>query len=131
MNIGQASRQSDVSAKMIRHYEAIGLIGVAGRSAAGYRTYDEADVHRLRFIKRARSLGFPIARIKALLGLWDNKRRASSRVKELTAEHIADLKRQIAEMQAMVKSLQRLSDSCRGDGREACPILDDLAAGQQ
>lgn len=129
MNIGDAARYSGVSAKMIRHYEEIGLISAAGRTSSGYRTYGEADVHRLRFIKRARSLGFPISRISSLLTLWDNKRRSSSSVKAEALEHIANLKAQISEMRAMVNTLQRLADTCLGDERENCPILDDLAAG--
>lgn len=128
MNIGDAARYSGVSAKMIRHYEEIGLISAAGRTSAGYRTYGEADVHRLRFIKRARNLGFPIARIASLLSLWDNKRRSSSAVKAEALGHIADLKAQMSEMRAMANTLQRLADTCLGDERENCPILDDLAA---
>ncbi len=127
MNIGQASRASGVSVKMIRHYEAIGLLPKPGRTAANYRVYSDNDVHRLRFIRRGRDLGFPMAQIKALLGLWQNKSRSSAAVKKIAAQHLDDLKGRIAELQAMSATLEHLARHCHGDQRPDCPILDDLA----
>ena len=127
MTIGQAAKSSAVSAKMIRHYESIGLLPKAQRTESGYRLYDDADVHMLRFIQRARSLGFPLDTIRTLLALWRNRRRSSKQVKELAERHILDLERKIAEMQAMVRTLKHLSHNCHGDDRPECPILDDLA----
>ncbi|HET7202933.1 MAG TPA: Cu(I)-responsive transcriptional regulator [Steroidobacteraceae bacterium] len=126
-NIGEASRLTGVTAKMIRHYEEIGLIPAAGRTFAGYRLYGEADLHRLRFIKRARSLGFSIEDIDTLLGLWGNPRRASRDVKRLAQAHVDALERKIQEMQAMQRTLQELAHRCHGDARPECPVLDDLA----
>jgi Cu(I)-responsive transcriptional regulator len=127
MNIGMASRGSNVSAKMIRHYEALGLLPKMPRNAAGYRQYDEASVHTLRFIRRARDLGFSIREITALLGLWRNRRRASADVKRIALAHAGDLQRRIDEMQAMQRTLKHLAHRCHGDSRPDCPILDDLA----
>ena len=127
MNIGQAAEASGVSAKMIRHYEEQGFIAKASRTAAGYRIYREADVHVLRFIRRARDLGFSLKEIKVLLGLWDNRRRASGDVKRLAMKHVEELDARIAEMQAMRRSLVDLAKHCHGDHRPDCPILDDLA----
>ena len=126
MNVGEAGRRSGVSAKMIRHYESIGLLDRAKRTAAGYRTYESDDVHRLRFVKRARELGFSLDNIKRLLELWPNRGR-SAKVKQIALEHIAELEDQIAKAESMLHALQRLADSCHGDDRETCPILDDLA----
>jgi len=128
MNIGEAARHSGVSAKMIRHYEGIGLISKAVRTYSGYRTYAASDVHTLRFIRQARNLGFSIKQIEQLLGLWRNQRRPSSKVKALAQEHIAELDARIAEMQAMKRTLQELAAHCHGDERPECPILDGLAA---
>jgi len=127
LNIGEAAESSGVSAKMIRHYEEIGLVPKPGRTQAGYRVYREADVHRLRFVRRARDLGFSMKDIETLLGLWNNRRRASSEVKRLATQHICDLDRRIAELQAMRRTLAELSRHCHGDHRPDCPILDDLA----
>jgi MerR family copper efflux transcriptional regulator len=127
MTIGLAAKSSAVSAKMIRHYESIGLLPKAQRTEAGYRLYDESDVHTLRFIQRARSLGFPLETIRTLLALWRNRRRSSSQVKDLSLRHVAELERKIAEMQAMVRTLKHLAHNCHGDERPDCPILDDLA----
>jgi Cu(I)-responsive transcriptional regulator len=126
-NIGEAARLSGVSAKMIRHYESIGLIPPAGRTFAGYRLYNEADLHRLAFIRRARGLGFSIRQIEALLGLWDDRSRASAEVKRLAQAHVDELAEKIAEMQAMQRTLQDLAQRCHGDERPECPILEDLA----
>ena len=128
MNIGAAAKHSGVSAKMIRHYEGIGLISKAARSYSGYRTYAASDVHTLRFIRQARNLGFSIKQIEQLLGLWRNQRRPSSKVKALAQEHIAELDARIAEMQAMKRTLQELAVHCHGDERPECPILEGLAA---
>ena len=130
MNIGEAAMQSAVSAKMIRHYETLGLLPKAPRTEAGYRVYDEASVHTLRFIRRARDLGFGMKEIEALLGLWRNRRRASADVKRIASAHAADLQRRIDEMQAMKRTLEHLAHCCQGDARPDCPILDDLAAGR-
>ena len=130
MNIGDAAKASAVSAKMIRHYEGLGLLPRVPRTDAGYRQYDEATVHTLRFIRRARDLGFSLPEIERLLGLWRNRRRSSAEVKRVALEHAADLQRRIAEMQAMQRTLQRLAHCCHGDERPDCPILDDLAGGR-
>ena len=127
VNIGAAAKATGVSAKMIRHYESISLIPSAGRTLAGYRTYAAADLHRLRFVKRARTLGFSIKEIDALLALWGDRRRSSAKVKALTQKHIGELETRIAEMQTMKKALQQLAQQCHGDERPDCPILDGLA----
>jgi Cu(I)-responsive transcriptional regulator len=127
VDIGAAAAASGVSAKMIRHYEEIGLVPKVARTAAGYRVYREAEVHLLRFVKRARDLGFTMKEIEKLLGLWNDRRRASADVKRLAAAHIADLERRIAELEAMRRTLVDLSSHCHGDHRPGCPILDDLS----
>jgi Cu(I)-responsive transcriptional regulator len=127
MNIGEASNQSAVSAKMIRHYESLGLLPKVDRTDAGYRQYDEAAIHTLRFIRRARDLGFAVKEIETLLALWRNRRRASAQVKKIALEHADDLQRRIDAMQAMQRTLQHLAGCCHGDDRPDCPILDDLA----
>lgn len=126
-NIGEAAALSGVSAKMIRHYESIDLIPPAGRTFANYRLYSDADLHRLRFIKRARSLGFSMKEIAQLLALWSDPKRNSSEVKKLAQSHAAELGRKIAEMQAMQRTLADLARQCHGNDRPECPILDDLA----
>ena len=127
MDIGRASKASGVSVKMIRHYEAIGLLPKAARTSANYRVYRESDVHTLRFIRRARALGFSIVDIKGLLGLWQDKSRSSASVKKIAGQHVAELNRRIAELSAMVASLEHLARHCHGDHRPDCPILDDLS----
>ena len=129
MNIGQAAAASGVSAKMLRYYEAIGLIPKAGRTEAGYRTYGEAEVNTLRFIRRARDLGLPIERIKLLVGLWRDRDRSSGEVKRIATEHVAELRAKIAELAGMCAALQDLADACHGDHRPECPILRDLEGG--
>ncbi|HQZ44833.1 MAG TPA: Cu(I)-responsive transcriptional regulator [Usitatibacteraceae bacterium] len=126
-NIGEAAEASGVSAKMIRHYEETGLVPKAGRTIAGYRIYREADVHVLRFIRRSRDLGFSMKEIAALLGLWQDRRRASADVKRLASRHIAELDARIAELQGMRVTLEHLVHCCHGDDRPDCPILNDLA----
>jgi len=128
MNIGEAARHSGVSAKMIRHYEGIGLIPKATRTFSGYRTYSANDVHTLRFVRQARNLGFSIKQIEQLLGLWRNQRRPSSKVKALALAHIGELDARITELQAMKRTLQDLAAHCHGDERPECPILEGLAA---
>ena len=127
-NIGEAAAATGVSAKMIREYERRGLIPMAQRTFAGYRLYNDADLHRLRFIKRARLLGFPMQQIGVLLDLWNDRERSSADVKALALRHAADLQDRIAEMQAMQRTLEDLARRCHGDGRPECPILDGLAA---
>jgi MerR family copper efflux transcriptional regulator len=127
MNIGEAAAASGVTAKTIRHYEDIGLLPKARRTMSGYRTYRDEDVHALRFVRRARELGFSLPEIKMLIGLWGNRRRASADVKRLAMKHVEDLDRRIAEMNAMRRTLMQLAHNCHGDDRPDCPILDDLA----
>ena len=127
VSIGMASRMSGVSAKMIRHYEALGLLPAVGRTDGGYRQYAEAEVHALRFIKRSRELGFSMAEIGELVGLWQNRRRASSSVKRIAQKHADELAQRVEAMQAMQRTLTRLIHCCHGDDRPDCPILDDLA----
>tara|TARA_R110000787_G_scaffold169035_2_gene281769 strand:+ start:331 stop:831 length:501 start_codon:yes stop_codon:yes gene_type:complete len=127
MNIGQAARASGVSAKMIRYYEQIGLIPKAIRSDAGYRTYSSSDVHSLNFIRSARDLGFSVEKIMKLLALWRDRDRASADVKEMALAHAAGLKAKIAELQAMVQTLEHLANHCHGNDRPDCPIIENLA----
>ena len=126
--IGVAAQRAGVSARMVRHYETLGLLAPVARTDSGYRQYTEADVHALRFVRRARDLGFSIQEIATLLGLWQDKARASSQVKKIAQTHIDDLNQRIADMQAMQRSLQSLVQCCHGDDRPDCPILDNLAA---
>jgi Cu(I)-responsive transcriptional regulator len=128
LNIGEASKASGVSAKMIRHYESLGLLREARRTYAGYRIYDENDIHTLRFVRRARDLGFPMKDIEQLLGLWRNRRRSSRDVRRVAQRHIIELEQKIEELQAMKRTLEQLVLDCHGDHRPDCPILDDLAA---
>nr|WP_315477493.1 Cu(I)-responsive transcriptional regulator [uncultured Undibacterium sp.] len=127
MNIGQVARASGVSAKMIRYYESIGLIQLAGRTEAGYRQYMESDLHTLRFIRRARDLGFSLERIKTLLGLWQDQSRHSAEVKKLAGQYIGELNIQIANLISVRAQLENLSRSCHGNDRPDCPIIEDLA----
>ena len=126
-NIGEASAATGVSAKMIREYERRGMIPAAQRTFAGYRLYNDADLHRLRFIKRARNLGFPMQQIEVLLNLWNDRGRSSADVKALALRHAEDLRVRVAEMQAMQQTLEELARKCHGDGRPECPILEGLA----
>jgi MerR family copper efflux transcriptional regulator len=128
MNIGRAAEASGVSAKMIRHYEAVELLPAAGRTVAGYRIYRDSDVHVLRFIRRARDLGFSMKEIAALVNLWQNRRRSSGDVKKLAARHMRQLEEKIRELQSMRDTLAHLAQHCHGDERPDCPILDDLAS---
>jgi MerR family copper efflux transcriptional regulator len=128
VNIGDAARLSGVSPKMVRHYEGLGLLPRVARTDSGYRQYAEADVHTLRFIKRARDLGFSMDEIGELVGLWQNRRRASSSVRRIAQKHADDLAQRIAAMQEMQQTLQHLIHCCHGDDRPECPILDQLAS---
>jgi MerR family copper efflux transcriptional regulator len=128
LNIGEAARRSGVSAKMVRHYESLGLLPTVHRTDAGYRQYGDSEVHTLRFIRRARDLGFSMDEIAQLLKLWQNRRRSSAEVRRIASRHIDDLSRKMAEMEAMRRTLQHLVHCCHGDDRPECPILDELAA---
>jgi Cu(I)-responsive transcriptional regulator len=127
MQIGDAAEASGISAKMIRYYEEIGLIPLPKRRDSGYRIYEDSDVHRLRFVQRARELGFPVERIRELLQLWNDHRRPSREVKRVALEHIADMNEQIRRMRELVGTLKHFADACEGDSRPHCPILDELA----
>lgn len=129
MNIGEAASASGVSAKMIRYYESIGLIPAAGRSGSGYRVYSSKEVQLLRFIRRARDLGFPVEKIEELLALWQDRSRHSADVKGLALAQIDGLERKVREMQGMIDTLRHLADACCGDHRPDCPILADLGNG--
>ena len=126
-NIGEAAARSGVSAKMIRHYESLSLLPKVGRTTSGYRQYGPREVHTLRFVRRARELGFSMIEIAALLKLWQNRRRASADVKRIALSHVVDLDRRMSEMAAMKRTLEALAACCHGDDRPDCPILDELA----
>lgn len=125
-SIGQAAEASGVSAKMIRHYESMGLLAGARRTTGNYRVYGEADVHSLRFVHRARSLGFPLKQVEALLSLWNDRGRRSESVRRLAMAHVEELDRKARELQSMADALRRLAHACHGDARPECPILEDL-----
>jgi MerR family transcriptional regulator, copper efflux regulator len=129
MDIGRASKASGVSVKMIRHYETIGLLPKVARTYSNYRVYGPNDLHVLRFIRRARTLGFSMNDIEELLGLWQNRTRSSAAVKKIAGKHVADLKAKIAQLKAMVDTLEHLAKHCHGDERPECPILEDLSNG--
>ena len=125
--IGEAAARSGVSAKMVRHYESLRLLPAVARTAAGYRLYSNRQVHTLRFIRRARDLGFSMAEITELLKLWHNRRRASADVKRIAIVHVEDLNRRLAAMTEMRDTLAHLAHCCQGNERPDCPILEDLA----
>ena len=127
MNIGTAARQSGVPAKTIRYYESVGLIQPAERSAAGYRVYDKQDVETLRFVQRARSLGFSVEEVGSLLALWRDRSRSSAEVKALARHRVEDIDRKITELTEMRETLLHLMERCHGDARPDCPILQGLA----
>lgn len=125
-NIGEAAARSGVSAKMVRHYESLGLLPPVQRTDSGYRQYGDKEVHTLRFIRRARDLGFSMAEIAELLKLWQDRRRTSASVKRIAQAHVAELDQRMAEMEQMRRTLQHLVHCCHGDDRPDCPILDEL-----
>ena len=127
MQIGAAAAQSGVSAKMIRYYEEIGLVPRSARLAQGYREYDDQGVHRLRFVARARDLGFSIKEIAELLRLYSDRRRSSADVKRIALRHVAELDTKIRALRQLKRTIQQLADRCHGNERPECPILDDLA----
>ena len=128
-NIGEAAQRSGVSAKMVRHYESLGLLPAVHRTEAGYRQYGEAEVHTLRFIRRARDLGFSMAQIAELVKLWQNRRRSSADVRRIASRHVAELTKKMQEMEQMRRTLQHLVHCCQGDQRPDCPILEQLESG--
>lgn len=128
MNIGEAARRSGVPAKTIRYYESVGLIPAAGRTASGYRAYTVNEVETLRFIQRARSLGFSVDDVGGLLELWRDRSRASADVKAIALKHVADIERKIAELESIRRTLLDLTTRCCGDDHPECPILDGLAS---
>jgi MerR family copper efflux transcriptional regulator len=130
MNIGQAAAASGVSAKMIRYYESIGLVPSAARTEAGYRVYSDSDIHALRFIRRARDLGFSVEQMETLLALWSDRSRASADVKRVALGHIDELERKMQQIASMTRTLRHLVQNCHGDGRPDCPILEDLSLGE-
>lgn len=127
MNIGRASAESGISAKMIRYYESIGLIPAASRSDGGYREYSDNDVHTLRFIRRARDLGFTVEQMIELLALWRDRKRASADVKRIALKHVEELERKARELREMSSTLKHLADHCKGNERPDCPIINELA----
>ena len=127
MNIGQAAEASGVTAKMIRHYESIGLIPKASRSYTGYRHYQESDIHILRFIRRARAAGFSTKQIRKLLSLWSDRERPAREVKQLAIEHLAELEQKITELQSIAAVLSHLVSNCHGSEHPECLILDTLS----
>jgi Cu(I)-responsive transcriptional regulator len=127
MNIGEVAGKSGVPAKTIRYYEDVGLIPPARRTESGYRNYDDRDLATLRFVQRARSLGFSVKDVGALLALWQDNARASAEVKALAADHVSEIDRKLVELQSMRRTLVDLMERCHGDDRPDCPILDDLA----
>ncbi|GEL42863.1 MULTISPECIES: Cu(I)-responsive transcriptional regulator [Methylobacteriaceae] len=129
MNIGDASRASGVSAKMIRHYEGIGLVPPADRRDSGYRDYGPGDLHRLGFIRHARDLGFSLDRIRVLLGLWSDPARSNAEVKAIASAHVTELEQRARQLKEMADALRSLADACDGDGRPDCPIIASLETG--
>ena len=127
MNIGEAAKASGINAKLIRHYESIGIIPKASRSDSGYRQYSDNDVHILTFVRRSRSMGFSMKEIKKLVNLWRNRTRASSDVKKMTLTHLHNIEKKISDLQAIRSTLLNLSNHCHGDDRPTCPILEDLS----
>lgn len=127
LDIGEAARQTGVPAKTIRYYESVGLIAPARRAENGYRLYGESEIATLRFVRRARDLGFSVRAVADLLALWRDKGRASADVKALALDHARELDRRIAEMKNMKSAIVALAERCHGDHRPDCPILDGIA----
>ncbi|MCA0174843.1 MAG: Cu(I)-responsive transcriptional regulator [Proteobacteria bacterium] len=130
MNIGQAAKASGVSAKMIRHYESVGLLPETARTEAGYRQYGDSAIGTLRFIRQSRDLGFSIEQIRELLSLWHNRKRPSRQVKALAQAHIEELDAKLTELAAMKATLAHLVQCCHGDDRPDCPIIATLEAAE-
>ena len=126
MNIGEAAKSSGISAKMIRYYESIGLIGPAVRTDSGYRVYSDHDLHTLHFVRRARDLGFSVEQMNELLALWKDRSRASADVKRIALEHVQELERKAEALHEMAETLKHLAQHCHGDDRPDCPILENL-----
>lgn len=126
MNIGEAARATGISAKMIRYYESIGLIDSATRTEAGYRVYGDKELHTLRFVRRARDLGFSVEKMHELLALWRDRDRASADVKRIALSHVEGLERKAAELQQMADTLRHLAQHCKGNNRPDCPIIQEL-----
>lgn len=129
MNIGNVSKRTGLSNKMIRYYESMGLLPDIQRTQAGYRVYSEQDIKSLTFIAHARELDFSVIQIKELLALWRNQTRHSAEVKQLALQHIQQLEQRIAELQAMVTILQETAANCSGDLDAECPILEKIEHG--
>ena len=129
MNIGDAAKLSGVSPKMIRYYEEVGLMRAPVRNQNGYRSYDKSNIHELKFIRRARDLGFTVEQISGLMHLWRDRSRASSDVKRIALEHVAALEAKRREIEEMASTLKHLAANCHGDGRPDCPIIESLADG--
>lgn len=127
MNIGEASKSTGISAKMIRYYESIGLISPAGRTDSGYRIYSDHDLHTLRFVRRARDLGFSVEQMNELLALWKDRSRASADVKRIALGHVQELERKAEALRDMAATLKHLAAHCQGDDRPDCPILEGLS----
>ena len=130
MNIGQASQQAGIPAKMIRYYESIGLLPQADRRASGYRDYSDEDVSRLKFLRRARSLGFSVSQIEQLMRLWSDRDRSNADVRELALSHAAELEVKARQLQEMIDTLRRLARACQRGDRPECPIIEELGGGQ-
>jgi Cu(I)-responsive transcriptional regulator len=130
MNIGRASQQAGIAAKMIRYYESIGLLPEADRRKSGYRDYSDEDVSRLKFLRRARSLGFSVPQIKELMRLWSDRSRSNAEVRELPLNHAAELEQKARQLQEMIETLRRLSRACQRGDRPQCPIIEELGGGR-
>jgi MerR family transcriptional regulator, copper efflux regulator len=128
LNIGQAAKASGISAKMIRYYESIDLLPTPARTDGGYRDYGQTEIHRLRFVRRARDLGFSFEQIRELLKLWSDQHRSSADVKALAQAHIGNLETRARELRQMIRTLRSLVDQCEGDQRPDCPIIEELGA---
>ena len=129
MNIGQASTASDISAKMIRYYESIGIVPAADRRDSGYRDYGPDDIHRLQFLRRARALGFSVERIRDLMRLWSDRGRSNAEVRKIALDHAAELEDKALQLQEMIATLRSLADACKRGNRPDCPIITELGGG--
>ena len=129
MNIGEVAKATGIPAKTIRYYESVGLVGRPARTAGNYRVYGEREIRTLRFVQRARHLGFSIKEIANLLALWHDRERASAEVRALAVAHLEEIGRRLAELQSMQATLRHLVEECHGDARPDCPIIDELATG--